>query len=74
LVIEWGAVTWKLGPLAVRQAKRWWNRDPAKNLSRGVEAELEGDERLGEGAREQLVAQWLAVRNDCWLATISSIC
>jgi len=33
---------------------KWWNRDTAKNHSRRVVEELESDERLAPGIREEL--------------------
>ena len=69
-LIEWGTVAWKARPIAVGQAKRWWNRDEAKNLSRRVLAELERDPRITVGIREDLVWQWESVRGDATLARV----
>lgn len=69
-MIEWAAIGWKVKPFAVVQAKRWWNRDVAKNLSRRVLDELENDGALAPGMREQLVVQWLSVRDDPMLSRV----
>ena len=63
-MIEWAGVAWKVRPIAVEQAKRWWNRDEAKNLNRRVLDQLEGDKQLAKGIREELVWEWMSVRED----------
>ena len=69
-MIEWATVAWKAKPLAVNQARRWWNRNLSKNLSRRVIEELERDTRIPEGARDELVRQWLTVRGDSRLVQV----
>ncbi len=61
----------KVKPFAVAEARKWWRRNAAKNLDRGVMAELEHDRRLYPAVREELVAQWMAVREDELLSRVA---
>lgn len=68
--VDWLLYAWKAAPFASEEAKRWWNKDVAKNLNRRVEQSINSRDSWSSGVRAELVAQWLAVRDDRFLSTV----
>jgi hypothetical protein len=69
--MNWGSLGIRSLPFAARLAKRWWRkRDLARNLSQAVISALEGRRTRPPGIREELVSQWLSVRDDAQVTTL----
>jgi tetratricopeptide (TPR) repeat protein len=63
--MSWANAGLEALPFAGRLAKRWWRkRDLARNLSKAVISALRERRGLAAGVREELVFQWLYVRDD----------
>jgi hypothetical protein len=68
--VDWAAIAWKLAPLAADQASKWWQQSRPTNLSRRVIKLIDSRDTWPPGIREELVEQWLYVRDDRFVATL----
>ncbi len=68
--IDWVLYAWKAAPFASGEAKKWWNKDAAKSLNRRVEQTINSRDSWPSGVRAELIAQWLAVRDDRFLSSL----